>query len=174
MIRTALLAAAIAALAPAAPAAAEVTASSDTAFTVEYRIALAASPAKVWETITLPGAWWEGEHTYSGSSANMTLDPRAGGCWCEKTKDDGSVEHMRVLYAQPLAMLRLQGGLGPLQAMPVTGVLSYELKPAGEGTELTIVYSVSGAGGGLAGLATVVDEVLALQWTRLKEAAEAP
>ncbi len=162
------------ALATAAPARADVVSVTETAFVVGFRLEIAAPPAKVWETITLPGAWWEAAHTYSGDSANMTLDPSAGGCWCEKLPDGGSAEHMRVVNAQPRTLLRLLGGLGPLQAMPLQGVLTYSLKPAGEGTELSISYAAGSAAGGLAELAPLVDQVLAAQWPRLKEAAEAP
>ena len=151
------------------PASAEVVAPSDTGFTSRHTLTVAAPPAKVWELLLRPGSWWAGSHTYSGSAANLSLDARPGGCWCEKTAG-GGVEHMRVVYVAANDTLRLTGGLGPLQAMPVAGVMTITLKPAGTGTALAIDYVV--AGPGLAGVGTAVDQVLGSQWTRLKAAAE--
>lgn len=153
----------------AAPAAAEVRNPSDTGFVSEHKLTIAAPPAKVWETLVQPARWWDAAHTYSGSAANLTLDARPGGCWCEKTAG-GGVEHMRIVYLAANDTLRMSGGLGPLQAMPVTAVLTVTLKPAGAGTELTASYAV--AGPGLGGIAAPVDGVLGGQWTRLKAAAE--
>jgi uncharacterized protein YndB with AHSA1/START domain len=153
----------------AGPAAAETRDVSETGFTSEHKLAIAAPPAKVWETLLRPALWWEAGHTYSGDAANLSLDPRPGGCWCEKTAK-GGVEHMRIVYVASGEMLRMTGGLGPLQARPVTGVMTITLAPAGAGTELTVSYSVAGAG--LNGLAAPVDKVLGVQWPRLKAAAE--
>ena len=160
----------LAALACATPASAEVVQSTDTGFTVTQKLSVAAPPAKVWATLVQPSLWWQGEHTYSGDAKNLSLDPSAGGCWCEKTAN-GGVEHMRVVYVAAPATLRLIGGLGPLQAMPVTGVMTIELKPAGAGTEATLTYAVAGPGG-LVPVAAPVDGVLGPQWARLKASAE--
>ena len=160
------------ALACAAPAAAEIVQSSDTGFTVSHKFSVAAPPDRVWRDLIRPGLWWDGAHTYGGDAANLSLDLRPGGCWCEKTAT-GGVEHMRVVYVAAPATLRLVGGLGPLQAMPVTGVMTIELKPRGTGTEATLTSAVAGSGG-LAPLAAPVDGVLGIQWTRLKAAAERP
>ena len=165
-MRTILLAIA---LTGAMPADADVLKSSDTSFTVQHSRTIAAPPAKVWETLLHPDRWWDGAHSYSGSAANLSLDPRPGGCWCEKTAN-GGVEHMRIVYLAGGSTLRMVGGLGPLQAMPVTAVLTVTLKHVATGTELTADYAV--AGPGLAGIAASVDGVLAGQWTRLKAAAE--
>lgn len=153
----------------AGPAAAEVAAASDTGFTSHHALTIDAPPAKVWQALVRPDSWWDGGHTYSGNAANLSLDARPGGCWCEKTPGRG-VEHMRVVFAATNEMLRMTGGLGPLQALPVAGVMTITLKPAGAGTAVTIDYAV--AGPGLAGLAAPVDKVLAQQWPRLKAAAE--
>jgi uncharacterized protein YndB with AHSA1/START domain len=153
----------------AAPAAAEIRDASDAGFTSEHKVTIAAPPAKVWDALLRPGLWWEGGHTYSGDAANLAIDARPGGCWCEKTAT-GGVEHMRIVYVARGEMLRMTGGLGPLQARPVTGVMTITLKPAGTGTELTASYGVAGAG--LGGFAAPVDRVLGVQWPRLKAAAE--
>ncbi|MDT8758682.1 SRPBCC domain-containing protein [Sphingomonas psychrotolerans] len=157
------------ALIGAAPASAEVAAASDTGFTSRHVLTLAATPAKVWAALLHPERWWGSAHTYSGSAANLSLEPRPGGCWCEKTAR-GGVEHMRVVYLAANDTLRMTGGLGPLQAMPVTGVLTITLKGEGGGTRLTASYAV--AGPGLANLAAPVDQVLGEQFAGLKATAE--
>ncbi len=57
-----------------------------------------------------------------GSAANLSLEARAGGCWCERLADGGSVEHLRVLLVSPGRMLRMRGALGPFQGLAVDGV----------------------------------------------------
>ena len=153
------------------PATAEVVQSSDAGFTVSQKLIVTAPAARVWATLTQPSLWWDGAHTYSGDSNNLTLDLRPGGCWCEKTPT-GGVEHMRVVNIAAPAVLRMTGALGPLQAMPVTAVMTVTLKAAGTGTEMTLTYAVAGTG--LVPLAPAVDGVLGQQVARLKKAVEAP
>ncbi|MGK6356050.1 SRPBCC family protein [Sphingomonas sp. DT-207] len=160
---------AFAALAVAVPASADVVSSGDSGFTSRHSLSIAAPPAKVWEALVHPERWWQGDHTYSGDAANLSLELRPGGCWCEKLSS-GGVEHMRVVYVATGDTLRMVGGLGPLQAMPVTGVMTIILEPGGGGTKLVGSYAV--AGQGLTGIAAPVDKVLATQWSRLKAAAE--
>jgi len=163
----------LAAVALAAPAVAEVRQAEPGGFVLAYKATIAAPPAKVWDALIEPGRWWNMDHSYSGDGANLTLDARAGGCFCEKVpKDGGSVEHMRVVQARPGSLLRLSGGLGPFQAMAVSGAMSWELKPAGRGTELSMSYAVGGyVPGGAQAIAPMVDQVLADQFRRLAEAA---
>jgi hypothetical protein len=138
----------------ATPATAELTASSETGFVSRNAVDVRATPEEAWNTLIAPGGWWNGEHTYSGDPGNMSIDARAGGCFCEKlprTKNAatnepaGSVEHMRVIYADPGKVLRLSGGLGPLQSEAANGTLTITLKP-GEGrmTHIAWEYVVGG------------------------------
>jgi uncharacterized protein YndB with AHSA1/START domain len=161
------------ALMVATPAVAEVTASTETSFTVTHKMTVAAPAAKVWATLIAPSAWWNSDHTWSGSASNLSLDPRPGGCWCEKLPDGGGVEHMRVVFFQPGKMLRLSGGLGPLQSFPASGVMTVTLAPAADGksTAVTVEYAVAGAPG-LGKVAAPVDGVLGMQLAGLKTAAE--
>jgi len=101
--------------------------------------------ASAYAAVTHPETWWNGEHSYSGSASNMSLDAVAGGCWCEKLPAGGSIEHMRVLAAIPGKVLRLIGGLGPLQAQPMTGVMTFAFKddPAG-GSSIDFKYRLAG------------------------------
>ena len=156
-----------------ATAHAEVVKAEAGGFSVSYKLNIAAPPAKVWAALIRPARWWSSDHTYSGSAANLTLDPRAGGCWCETLKD-GIVEHMRVVFIQQDQRLRLAGGLGPLQSLAVSGAMEFALKPTGTGTELTVTYTVGGwMPGGLDKLAASVDAVFGAQVANLKRVAEA-
>ena len=171
MSRTLLLV--LAAFALAGPAAAEVVDSQPDGFTVMETAAIAASPAKVWATLIKPAAWWSPDHTYSHDARNLTLDPRAGGAWIETLPSGGGVRHMVVVYIDPPKALRLEGALGPLQAMGGGGHMTVTLKPKGEATDVTLTYDFSGhTPGGLLPPAPAVDGVLKAQITRLKAAVE--
>ena len=149
-------------------AAAEVTAVGSEGFEVREQIHVSAPPAAVYAALVTPARWWDSQHTYSGNAANLTLDAKAGGCWCERLADGGSVLHLTVVYAAPGKGLRLRGALGPLQAMGVEGALSFSLKGGNDGTDLTVTYAVGGyAKEGFDNLSKAVDGVLGEQVARL-------
>lgn len=166
----------LAAFAPiSAPARAEVASATPGGFEVAETVTIDRPIEQVWDVLRSPQKWWDREHTYSGDSANLYLDPQATGCFCEKLPGKGSIEHARVIYVQPPRALRLSGALGPLQVEGVSGSLSFVLKKAGDGTtELAVSYVVGGYfRQGAEALAPVVDKVLGNQVMRLKQAAEA-
>ncbi len=159
------------ALSPAARA--EVLKSADQGFSLRNAVTVAAAPATVWAALIEPARWWNPQHSWSGKAANFSLDARAGGCFCERLPDGGSVEHQRVLFVAPNRQLRLGGGLGPLQAEALSAVLNWELKAEGLGTRLTQTYVVGGhVDGGLGGWATPVDGVIREQLERLQRLIE--
>ncbi len=139
------------ALGLASPLSAKVEAMSEQGFVTEDTALIAATPRQVWLALIKPGEWWNDAHTWSGDASNMTLVPSAGGCFCEKVPGegdiplDGSVQHAVVVQAVPDKALRLRGGLGPLQAVPATGVLTITLTPVDGGTEVKWEYNVGGA-----------------------------
>ena len=90
------------------------------------------------------GKWWNPQHTWSGNSANLVIQPKANGCFCERLDNNGSVRHMMVEFLEPGSVLRMSGALGPLQAMAVTGVVTLQYKKVDEGTQLTMTYTVGG------------------------------
>lgn len=166
---------AIACLAIAAPAVAEVKSTADSGFEVVSVATTTAKPDAVYAALATPGAWWSDEHTYSGDSANMTIDARAGGCFCERMADGGTIEHGRIIYAQPGKTLRFTGGLGPLQSEAVTGTMTWTIERDGEGAKVTQRYVASGyMTGGLKSLAPLVDKVLAQQLAGLKAHLDKP
>lgn len=138
-----------------------------TTFTVDLSADLAAPPAAVYAKIAEVGRWWSSDHSWSGEAANMTLEPKAGGCFCE-TWGDGSVEHGRVVFAERAKTLRLEAALGPLQELGVSGVLTFALAPSGEATKLGLSYRVKGdPADGLGPIAPLVRQVLQEQLDRL-------
>lgn len=144
----------------ATPAAAKVTEASDRGFVVRHLAEVPASLEETWAMLVKPADWWDSAHTWSQSADNLTLEPRAGGCFCEtlpaaspakttvaKLPARGSVEHMRVIYVERPRALRMSGLLGPLQADAASGVLTIQLKAAeGEGgkTQILLEYTVGG------------------------------
>src|ERR1700744_2031091 len=114
-------------------ASAEVSHVSGNGFEVKQTAHVAAAPDKAFAALLRPSRWWSSEHTFSGNAANLTLDARAGGCWCEKLPDGGSVEHMRVVFLSPGKVLRMRGALGPFQSLAVDGVMTWAVKPSANG-----------------------------------------
>jgi hypothetical protein len=152
---------------------AEVTGVGGGGFEVRERVHVAAEPAAVYAALMTPGRWWDPQHTYSGDASRLTLEAKAGGCWCEALPGGGAVEHMTVLYLAPNKGLRLRGGLGPLQAMGVVGSFSITLAAADAGTDLTFTYAVGGySKDGFDDLSKGVDAVLGAQAARLKRLIE--
>ena len=142
------------------------TAAPDT-FLLSYSNRFDAPPATVYAALGLIDRWWDNEHTYSGSAANLTMQLRAGACFCEGWSS-GTVEHGRVVMAIPGQIVRIESALGPLQGRAVNGVLTFVLKPDGTGTQLTMTYLVNGANNSaLDKSAPPVDEVLGEQFARL-------
>lgn len=153
---------------------ADVTQISPSGFTSSFREEIRATPEEAWKALVQLPRWWSDAHTYSGKASNLSLDARAGGCWCE-TWNEGtaSVQHATVVLVMPNRLLRARGGLGPLQDLPVEGVLNL-VTGAQEGkTFLRMSYRVGGPPDvGLEKLAPVVDRVMGAQFQRLKNLIE--
>ncbi len=153
---------------------ADVTASSAGGFVSEHALTIAAPRARVFEALTNEvGRWWDPQHSYSGSSTNFSIDARPGGCFCERL-NDGGVAHMTVVFVQRDTTLRMLGGLGPLQAMAVSGSMTFSLSDAPDhATRLQYRYAVGGySPEGLDGLAVPVDQVQLGQLERLQRYVE--
>lgn len=155
---------------PAPDVPAEVRHAAPDGFLLHHTFQVKESPESVYKAIGRVDRWWS--HSWSNDSSNLTLELRAGGCFCE-TWPEGSAEHARVVRAIPNETVVLHGALGPLQEMAVAGVLVFQLKPAGGETVLIVTYRVSGdAAHGLDKLAPVVDKVIGEQASRLARYAE--
>lgn len=152
---------AVAALLFTATAHAEVTSSAPNGFVSRHTATVPMAPAAAYERFTRIQDWWDDAHTYSQSAANLKLEARPGGAWTETLPGGGFVEHMRVLFVSPGKVLRLEGGLGPLQDMPVRSVMAVTFEAEGAGTKVTMTYSVGGYfKDGTAQIAPGVDFVL--------------
>lgn len=148
----------------AAAARADVVAATAGGFEVRSAVVVPAGPARAWKRFVAVAGWWHKDHTFSGDSGNLYLRTAPGGCMCERLPDGGFVEHLHVVYADRGRMLRLAGGLGPLQGMGVSGVYTVEFKPRAAQTEVVATYVVNGfAAQGLDKIAPVVDQVLSAQ-----------
>lgn len=169
MVSTALIA-----LTAAGSAAAAVSDAAPNGFTVTHEVTIAERRPAVYLAATARiGEWWSSDHTVSANAANLSLDARVHGCFCETLGDGAGLVHMAVTFVNPNVLLRLSGGLGPLGLMGVAGNMTWEFEDVPEGTLLTLNYAVGGyMPGGLDSVAGAVDGVLGEQMTRLKSYVE--
>ena len=151
-----------------APAAAAITSSSDVGFEVSSSVTVRTDAVTAWQALGQPQLWWDAKHTWSGSAANLSLDPHVGGCFCEAMPERGRIEHGRVIAILPGKLLRLSGALGPFQEHAVAGTLSLAMLPAPGGTTISFTYAVAGyMPGGMKAIAPAVDAVIAGQLAHL-------
>ena len=160
------------------PAAAEVVEQSEAHFVTRAAVTVKTTPKETWLALITPSKWWNKSHTWSGDAANLSITPQGGGCFCETIPEKdtlhqvglaGSAQHMVVVQAKPMEVLRMRGGLGPLQSEPVEGVLTIAMQPApGGGTSMVWEYVVGGPlRYKVPVIAKAVDGVLAEQLGRL-------
>lgn len=171
-MKLALITTAAVALLAAAPAHAEVKQTWAAGFRLENRAVIAAAPDKVWAALGQIGKWWNGAHSYSGDSANMTLVLTPGGCFCEalpKLGPGAGVKHGEVVMVMPGQTLRLDAPLGPLQGEGVSAALTFTLKATADGgTEVAETFNVGGARPEIVDYAAGIDAVVGEQLGRLK------
>ena len=165
--------------ATASPAFAEVKTASETGFNIIHIATVDATPEEIWQRLLAPKDYWNKAHSWSGSSAGFYIDAQANGCFCElfqepdangKLKTVGSVEHMRVIFAQPSKVLRMQGALGPLQSEAVIGTLTVAIdrNKYGVGTKASFSYVVGGyMRYKVSEIAPAVDKVLGEQFKNM-------
>ncbi len=148
---------------------AEVTAKAPDGLALAYVATVPLSKEKTWARLIKLSTWWSGKHSYSGNAANMRVDARAGGCWCE-IWSGGKIEHGRVIALMPNQLLRFNTALGPLQEMGLSGSLTFALADGATpgSTKVTVTYKVSGSSlSNLDQLASIVDGVVGEQVARL-------
>ena len=161
-------------LGAAAPASAEVVNVSPNGFEVREQVNVVTKPEAALAAFVNVRGWWDPEHTYSGDSANLSLAPTPGGCFCERFPGGGGIEHMRVTYVDPGKRMVLTGSLGPLLYEATSGVLDVQVKPRSGGSQLVLNYRAAGFfKGGAAASAPIVDKVLGEQLKRYRAFAAA-
>lgn len=157
-----------------APAAAEIVDVAANGFEIRQQVRINASPEKVWDTLIVPARWWSSDHSFSGSSANITIDPRVGGCWCEALPNGGGVRHLELTQIAPPKSLVFRGALGPFYNLAADGALSFTLATNGAETDVTVVFRAGGyVKDGFQKWAGAVDGVFAQQIRNLKKSLEA-
>ena len=158
----------------ATPASAEVVRADPHAFAVRHSVQLVVPAAEAMAAFTRIAGWWSKDHTYSGNAANLSLDARPGGCFCERFPaknglGGGGIEHLRVTAITPGEDLVLTGALGPLLAEAVTGVMSVHVEKIAGGSRLTLDYRAAGfANGNGTKFAPMVDAMLVEQAKRFR------
>ena len=153
----------------AAPASAAVEAVNADGFVVRHEITVPVDRKRAFSAMVHPERWWSDAHTWSGSAANLSLDARAGGCWCERWAQ-GEAEHGVVIRVVRDENLRVRAAFGPLQEMALNGVFDLALSDAeGGGTRIVATFRVNGpASAQLDKLAAPVDGVIGEQVERLR------
>jgi hypothetical protein len=133
-------------------------------FTVENSETVPVAVDVAWQALVADvGRWWPADHTWWGDAAKLSIDARAGGCFCEI---DGArqARHMGVSFVDPGKLLRMTGGLGPLQGLGLHGALEWRFESVDQGTRITLHYRVGGySPDDLSKFAPVVDRVQAQQ-----------
>jgi uncharacterized protein YndB with AHSA1/START domain len=155
------------------PAFAAVESSSPDGFLVRHEVTVAIDKPRAFAELLHPERWWNDAHTWSGSAANLSLDVRAGGCWCEKW-DGGEAEHGVVIRVLRDDSLRVRAAFGPLQEMALNGVFDVVLHDTADGVRIVATFRVTGpASAQLDKLAAPVDGVIGEQVQRLRARLEA-
>jgi hypothetical protein len=77
------------------------------------------------------------------------------------------------VFVAPGKTLRLRGALGPFQGLPVDGVMTWSVKGAADGTDVSFTYAVGGyLKTGFDELSKAADQVLDEAIGRLKKSIE--
>lgn len=128
-------------LMPAAMNAEVISASADH-FALRLEAETELEPEEIWNRLIDPSEWWLADHTYSGSSDNLSLDPSPGGLWREDW-EGGSVWHGTVLQAHDNKKMVLSAPFGPLQGLAVTSIWTISLSPIETGGTLIVFDHVT-------------------------------
>jgi hypothetical protein len=150
-------------------AGAEVVDTTPSGFLIRHDVNVGATTEASWKALIDAGSWWNSDHTFSGNAANLSIDARPGGCFCEKLANGGGVSHMTVVFVSPGTVLRMTGGLGPLQGSGLAGSMTWRIVPSPPFAKIEVSYSVGGyMQGGFDKMAPAVNAVLGEQLARLK------
>lgn len=145
---------------------AAVTDATTQGFTAENTVTVPVAPDVAWTAMVRDvDRWWPKDHTWWSAASTLSIEPRAGGCFCERAADGvREAQHLQVVHVEPGAALRMTGGLGPLQGMGLHGVLDVTFKAVDGGTSVTWRYRAGGyTPDDLSKLAPIVDRVQAQQ-----------
>jgi hypothetical protein len=142
-----------------AAAQAEVVKSTSDGFIIQHSVTIDKDKIEVFHSMTTEiGKWWSSDHSFSGDNGNMLLDST---CFCERW-DGNLVRHLNTEIWLEDSKVVMQGGLGPLKELGLSGTMIWSLVTDTEaGTTVTWAYHVYGySETALVGLAVAVDGVL--------------
>ena len=126
------------------PARAEIKDSAPNGFTIENSQVVPVDAKVAWNALVNDGGrWWPKDHTWWGDASKLSIQPRAGGCFCE-INGAQQAWHMTVTFVDPERTLRMTGGLGPLQGMGLDGALEWRFAKVEGGTRITLWYRAGG------------------------------
>lgn len=152
------------ALAVAAPVQAAVKDAQPQGFTLENSEWVPIAPQAAYAALVNDvGRWWPADHTWWGDASKLSISDKAGGCFCE-INGAQQAWHMTVTFTDPGRLMRMTGGLGPLQGMGLQGALEWRFAEENGGTRITLWYRAGGyTPDDLGKFAPVVDKVQGLQ-----------
>jgi hypothetical protein len=88
--------AAVLAIGFASPVWAEVKDASPEGFTLENTVRVPVDAETAWQALVEDvDTWWPPDHTWWGAESALSIEARAGGCFCER-KGDAEAQHMLV------------------------------------------------------------------------------
>jgi hypothetical protein len=153
---------------------ADVVDSAANGFTTKNTVEITGAASNVFDAVVKRiGSWWDPAHTFSQNAANLYIDTANGGCFCERLPDGGSVRHLNLVWLAPGKTLRFTGAMGPMQAMALTGSMTWTFTEAAGKTRVELTWAIGGyAPGGADALAKIVDAVMMAQLQRLKRFVE--
>lgn len=133
-------------------------------FTVENSEWVAVDPDTAWKAfVNDVGQWWPADHSWWGDASKLSISEKAGGCFCE-INGAQQAWHMTVTFVDPGKLMRMTGGLGPLQGMGLNGALEWRFVKEKDGTRITLWYRAGGyTPDDLSKFVPVIDQVQGLQ-----------
>ncbi|MET1161618.1 MAG: SRPBCC domain-containing protein, partial [Pseudoxanthomonas sp.] len=151
------------------PAQARIVDQAPNGFTIENSEWVAADPQTAWKGFLQVGKWWPADHSWWGDASRLSISDKAGGCFCE-INGAQQAWHMTVTFVDPGKLMRMTGGLGPLQGMGLSGALEWRFAKENGGTRITLWYRAGGyTPDDLGKFVPVVDKVQGLQLGGLAE-----
>lgn len=147
---------------------AEVVKSTAEGFIVAHTVNIESDTVTVFETMTSKvGRWWDPGHSFSGNADNMLISDL---CFCEHW-DGNLVRHLSTVIWLEDSKVVMEGGLGPLKELGLSGTMIWALIANDDATTtVNWKYHVYGySDTNLITLAPAVDGVLGEQMGRLLE-----
>ncbi|ACV26393.1 SRPBCC family protein [Kangiella koreensis] len=123
---------------------AEVSEVSEQHFTININTAIEAPIGEVYDQFIQIGDWWQDSHTWFGDASKMSIEPEAGGCFCERNNEQQAL-HMTISQINLGKSLHMTGGLGPLSSLAVNGYMTWSFEETdNKTTNLKLNYRVTG------------------------------